>query len=171
MKIIYYYDTKTFEYMGQETVDDYYQHPFNVTLTPIPTYENSEIPVWNGEFWEIEEDHRGEYVYSKESGEEVKVDWIGEINNTYTYEKPENIEIQYWHEITQNWEYKTEWLEENINNKIQKYLRESDWTQLLDSPITQEEQKEWAEYRRKLRLVKYQETYPYAVQWPEEPKE
>lgn len=44
----------------------------------------------------------------------------------------------------------------------------SDWTQLVDTPLTNTEQGEWAVYRQALRDITNQED-PFNITWPEEP--
>jgi hypothetical protein len=46
-------------------------------------------------------------------------------------------------------------------------LRESDWTQLLDSPV---DKTQWATYRESLRQVPQQQGFPWKVVWPKPPK-
>ena len=45
-------------------------------------------------------------------------------------------------------------------------LKESDWTQLADSPVNKET---WATYRQSLRDVPSQEGFPWTITWPTEP--
>lgn len=47
-------------------------------------------------------------------------------------------------------------------------LAASDWTQLVDTPLTNTEQGEWAVYRQSLRDITNQED-PFNITWPEEP--
>lgn len=48
-------------------------------------------------------------------------------------------------------------------------LRDSDWTQLPDSPLTEEERSAWATYRQALRDMSEDFTTVDAVVWPEKP--
>jgi len=45
----------------------------------------------------------------------------------------------------------------------------SDWTQVADAPLTQNERARWREYRQRLRDVPQQPGFP-AVIWPTEPE-
>lgn len=47
-------------------------------------------------------------------------------------------------------------------------LKECDWTQLSDSPLTPEKKEEWQIYRQSLRDITLQSD-PYNIVWPEEP--
>ena len=46
-------------------------------------------------------------------------------------------------------------------------LKESDWTQTLDAPLTEEQKEAWRVYRQALRNVPAQEGFPENVTWPE----
>jgi len=46
-------------------------------------------------------------------------------------------------------------------------LAETDWTQVADAPISQED---WAAYRALLRSIPEQEGFPNEVTWPVEPE-
>ena len=45
-------------------------------------------------------------------------------------------------------------------------LKDSDWTQLSDSPV---DKSAWATYRQALRDVPSQEGFPWEVTWPSKP--
>jgi len=67
-------------------------------------------------------------------------------------------------EIQQENEYK--WIE--IRERRNRLLFESDWTQLPDSPLSEEKRQEWRIYRQELRdITNY--TSPDEVIWPNEP--
>ena len=46
-------------------------------------------------------------------------------------------------------------------------LKESDWTQVIDSPV---DQTVWATYRQALRDVTAQEGFPWTIIWPTQPE-
>ena len=46
-------------------------------------------------------------------------------------------------------------------------LAETDWTQVADAPVSQED---WAAYRALLRSIPEQEGFPNEVTWPVEPE-
>ena len=46
----------------------------------------------------------------------------------------------------------------------------SDWTQVADAPLTQNERARWREYRQRLRDVPQQPGFPASVDWPAEPE-
>lgn len=58
------------------------------------------------------------------------------------------------------------WFE--IRMKRSALLRDSDWTQLPDVELTEEEQAQWAAYRQSLRDLTAQPS-PFVITWPEAP--
>jgi hypothetical protein len=62
----------------------------------------------------------------------------------------------------------------NINWSIIKtsrdfFLKNSDWTQLSDVSLTDEEKADWASYRQQLRDITKNFRMPNEVKWPESP--
>lgn len=49
-------------------------------------------------------------------------------------------------------------------------LSACDWTQMPDSPLSEEEKAAYQTYRQALRDVPQQEGFPETISWPEEPK-
>ena len=49
-------------------------------------------------------------------------------------------------------------------------LSQSDWTQLVDVSLTDEQKEAWAEYRQALRDVTKQPGFPESVEWPSTPQ-
>lgn len=49
------------------------------------------------------------------------------------------------------------------------FLMQSDWTQIADSPLSDEKKAEWAVYRQALRDITTQPD-PFNITWPEHPK-
>lgn len=52
--------------------------------------------------------------------------------------------------------------------KRSRLLKESDWTQLPDVPLTNKP--DWANYRQQLRDIPEQSGYPYNINWPTPPQ-
>lgn len=48
-------------------------------------------------------------------------------------------------------------------------LRQTDWTQLVDSPLDAAQRTAWAEYRQALRSVPEQARFPDQIDWPVAP--
>ena len=55
---------------------------------------------------------------------------------------------------------------EEIRKERNAKLAETDWTQVADAPVNQED---WAAYRALLRSIPEQEGFPNEVTWPTEP--
>lgn len=60
------------------------------------------------------------------------------------------------------------WFE--IRNKRNTLLRESDWTQINDSPLNTEKKNEWLNYRNNLRNLPQTFINPDEVIWPDVPE-
>lgn len=56
---------------------------------------------------------------------------------------------------------------ENVRRQRNEKLKESDWTQVEDSPV---DKQVWADYRQQLRDVPTQAGFPWTIDWPVEPK-
>jgi hypothetical protein len=57
----------------------------------------------------------------------------------------------------------------NVRNQRDKLLSETDWTQLIDSPFSNDTNGVWQAYRQALRDVPQQEGFPFNVVWPKAP--
>ncbi len=54
--------------------------------------------------------------------------------------------------------------------KTKKLLSESDWSVLSDVPMDNETRQEWLEYRRELRNIRSQKSFPLNIAWPTKPE-
>ena len=59
--------------------------------------------------------------------------------------------------------------DEEARAKRDKLLADTDWTQVLDSPIDAETREAYRVYRQALRDIPEQEGFPEAIIWPELP--
>ncbi|HHR0162973.1 tail fiber assembly protein [Escherichia coli] len=86
----FYYDAVTSEYMGwsDEYINLGVSMPGHSTDIDPGDEVAGKIPVFTGIGWEQQEDHRGETVYSTESGDASMVDYIGPIKNGFTSTAP-----------------------------------------------------------------------------------
>lgn len=57
----------------------------------------------------------------------------------------------------------------NIRSQREIYLKECDWTQLSDVPLSDEKKEEWKLYRQSLRDITNYDN-PYHVIWPTKPE-
>jgi hypothetical protein len=58
---------------------------------------------------------------------------------------------------------------ENAYLRRRVELQDSDWTQAVDNPMSDERKQEWAVYRQALRDVPQQEGFPDNISWPTKP--
>jgi uncharacterized protein YjiS (DUF1127 family) len=58
---------------------------------------------------------------------------------------------------------------DSVRRKRNQLLTQSDWTQLADAPLTQEQKNAWAVYRQALRDVPSSAATPEEVVWPTAP--
>lgn len=61
-------------------------------------------------------------------------------------------------------------LSNEVRNRRNELLLETDWTQTLDAPITEENQLEYRSYRQELRDITNKSEFPYIIEWPERPE-
>lgn len=89
-------------------------------------------------------------------------DFVIEENEVVEYQKVRNkTEQEITEELTNMWGV--------IRDKRNELLKESDWTQLPDSPLTNQKQTEWQLYRQQLRDITHQSD-PFGIQWPTPPE-
>lgn len=56
-----------------------------------------------------------------------------------------------------------------VREKRTRDLALSDWTQMPDSPLSDEKKAEWATYRQALRDITADSDFPYSITWPTKP--
>lgn len=61
-------------------------------------------------------------------------------------------------------------LEADARRRRDSLIAETDWTQVLDAPISAECREAFRVYRQTLRDVPQQENFPYDIIWPEKPE-
>ena len=89
-------------------------------------------------------------------------DFVIEENEVVEYQKVRNKTEQ---EITEE----TENMWRSIRDRRNELLKECDWTQLPDSPLTNQKQTEWQIYRQSLRDITTQ-LNPFSIEWPTPPE-
>lgn len=86
---IYNYDNKTKEYLNKQIADSNPEEtrikgkfvpliPANATLLEVPEYEENQIPVFNGNEWEVKADYRKNYKLVDENLNISEIKTIGE---------------------------------------------------------------------------------------------
>lgn len=63
----------------------------------------------------------------------------------------------------------SETLAAEVRSTRDSLLRDCDWTQMPDSPLSEEKKNAWQTYRQALRDVPQQENFPENVTWPDAP--
>jgi len=115
--------------------------------------------IHNGVVKQIEESSNTFEVHSDlkwiECDDSVKVNW------TYNGSTFANNDLRTTAEKTA-----AEWDLVRVNRT--NLLKESDWTQGADSPLTDSKKTEWATYRQSLRNIPTQSD-PYNITWPTKP--
>jgi hypothetical protein len=89
-------------------------------------------------------------------------DFVIEENEVVEYQKVRNKtaqEIQ--DELNGQWTF--------IRYRRNEFLTECDWTQLQDSPLSEQKQQEWQTYRQSLRDITEQSD-PFNIVWPTKPE-
>lgn len=99
---VYKYDTQTKEFLQELEINEAYgtNLPFTTTVKPLSKKEGFTI-CFNGTEWEYIEDNRGKIVYSKETKEESKIDYIGLIKDDVTTLQPKQFDI--WDNVLNKW--------------------------------------------------------------------
>jgi hypothetical protein len=72
---------------------------------------------------------------------------------------------------SKSWVINVKLLKEVIIAQRNSLLFKSDWTQLPNGPLTQQQQEQWATYRQALRDITTQSGYPANIIWPTKPTE
>ncbi|ELZ9359364.1 tail fiber assembly protein [Citrobacter freundii] len=86
----FYYDSLTLEYTGwsDEFINIGVSMPGNSTDIDPGDEIAGKVAVFTGGVWQLEEDHRGESVWSTNDGRVVIIDYIGEIKPDFTTMSP-----------------------------------------------------------------------------------
>ncbi len=101
---------------------------------------------------------------------------ITDAGFTGPYEIPEfnpDIETQHWDSELGNWvttPIPNEVFWQNLRGQRNYRLATSDWSQLPDAPLTNEEKTAWALYRQELRDLPANTEDPKEVTWPPQPE-
>jgi hypothetical protein len=91
---IYNYNAETKEYLSTEEAQksplekNVYLTPANATTIATIGVKEDEVAIFDGEKWVVEKDYRNQKVYSIETQQEQKVDYIGDIKDGYTLLEP-----------------------------------------------------------------------------------
>lgn len=87
---VYHYQEKTLEFVGEEIArpdprsEGHFLIPSGTTPLAPPDVDEGEIACFIEGAWEVKQDHRGEHVTEKETGELVIIDYLGDIKPEQT---------------------------------------------------------------------------------------
>lgn len=137
-----------------------------------PEFKAGYIAQWSGESWQYIADHRGETVYSKETGQDIKISEPGELPETVTT-TPCPDSFHHWSEKENKWVISPEaeaQKQQQINNERQAKINTllsiatekiAAYQDMIEFADTEEESTEaekgllaWRKYRAA--LLKYQ---------------
>ena len=93
-------------------------------------------------------------------------------NNEWRIRTPKPGEYYYWDMQNEIWQYSSEALYSLIRQQRDMRLFQCDWTQMPDSPLTENKKQEWAVYRQQLRDLPQNQpslTLLEEVVWPTPP--
>ena len=72
--------------------------------------------------------------------------------------------------LTESWVPSYDRQSQDIKSQRNLLLTNSDWTQIPNNPLTDQQKQDWAVYRQQLRDVTTQSGYPFNVVWPTPPQ-
>lgn len=81
--------------------DGNYLIPWLCIIADEPELKAGYIPQWLGNVWKYIEDHRGETVYSKQTGERIRISELGVLPDDVTTQAP--LPYSEWSEKTETW--------------------------------------------------------------------
>ena len=81
--------------------DGNYLIPWLCIIADEPELKAGYIPQWLGNVWKYIEDHRGETVYSKQTGERIRISELGALPNDVTTQAP--LPYSEWSEKAETW--------------------------------------------------------------------
>lgn len=72
--------------------------------------------------------------------------------------------------VTESWVPSYDKQSQDVKSQRNLLLNNSDWTQIPNNPLTDQQKQDWAVYRQELRDVTSQSGYPFNVIWPTPPQ-
>lgn len=162
--ILYNYDNTTGEYLGSSNAqanpkaEGEFLPRANATEQAPPIYEDGEKPVFKNNKWVVLKDHRGKTAYNANDRDDLYiVEELGDLKEGFVLEQPELVLSD-----DEKWE--------QVRQKRNNLLSQSDWTVLIDSPLTDEKKQEYITYRQALRNLPSKYNNPDDVIYPDQPE-
>ena len=116
MNKIYKYDTQTKEFLQELEINEAYgtNLPFTTTVKPLAKKDGFAV-CFKGTKWEYIEDNRNKTVYSKDTKEELKIDYLGKIKDEHTLLVPKQFD---------EWDYtEDKWVEDEVKSEEYRIQR------------------------------------------------
>lgn len=128
-------------------------HPLTVDVLPFgfAVYEYAQVPDVPASSFKVVEEGTPKWTRDDIRGEYITQVWI--VRDMTPAEKDAAIEQQW----------------DAVRSERDQKLQASDWTQLPDVPLTEEQKQEWVTYRQALRNVTNQPD-PFNIVWPVAPQ-
>jgi len=143
-----------------------YLRPSRTTEQAPPECEPGFAAVFDGESWQVLEDHRGQTIHDTGSGAARAVTAVGPIPEGWTAQpRPDARHV--WG--GQAWILDADLALAEARRTRNALLARCDWTQLADSPLSLESRAAWAAYRQNLR--DFPEGWYEGKPWPLAPQE
>ena len=162
--ILYDYDSITGEYLGSSNaqanpkVEGEFLPRANATEQGLPSYGDGEKPVFKNNKWVVLKDHRGKTAYNANDRDDLYiVKELGNLKKGFVLEQPKLVLSD-----DEKWE--------QVRQKRNNLLLQSDWTVLIDSPLNDEKKQEYITYRQALRDLPLEYNNPDDVVYPNQPK-
>lgn len=162
--ILHDYDSITGEYLGSSNAqanpkaEGEFLPRANATEQTPPSYGNDEKPVFKDGVWFVLKDYRGQIAYNANDRDDLyTVEALGDLQDGFVLEQPPLIlsDDEKWQQVRQQRHH---------------LLTQSDWTVLIDSPLTDEKKQEYITYRQDLRDLPSKYNNPDDVIYPNEPE-
>ena len=162
--ILHDYDSVTGEYLGSSKaqanpkVEGEFLLRINSTEKKLPSYGDDEKPVFKNNKWVVLKDYRGKTAYNANNRDDLYiVEELGNLKEGFVLEQPELVLSD-----DEKWE--------QVRQKRNNLLTQSDWTVLIDSPLTDEKKQEYITYRQDLRDLPSKYNDPDDVIFPNPPE-
>lgn len=141
--------------------------PANATLIAPPETTPGQVAVWSDSGWTLTEDNRGAWMYRKTDGYPQRMRMLGPIPDAFTL-VPRPDSGHRWDDANGCWVPDLGVLEELARSERNAKLAASDWTQLPDVTLTEEQKAAWSAYRQALR--DYMTDWLPGKPWPVTPE-
>jgi hypothetical protein len=162
--ILHDYDSITGEYLGSSKAqanpkaEGEFLPRANATDKKLPSYGDGEKPVFKNNKWVVLKDYRGKTAYNANDRDDLYiVRDLGDLQDGFVLEQPELVLSD-----DEKWE--------QVRQKRNNLLAQSDWTVLIDSPLTDEKKQEYITYRQALRDLPSKYNNPDNVVYPDQPE-